>query len=63
MFSILDERASLLSSLIPKFELIVCSGSNSRVQCSCSHRVFTREINVFVPIVFFKWLLDSRFYI
>ena len=24
--------------------------------------VFTREISVFVPIVFFKWLLDLRFY-
>ena len=24
--------------------------------------VFTLEINVFVPIVFFKWLLDLRFY-
>ena len=24
--------------------------------------VFTREISEFVPIVFFKWLLDSRFY-
>ena len=34
LFSILDERAST-------FQLIVCSGSNSRVQCShrmCSHR-------------------------